>query len=134
MNTTATTSKKQQAVRRLSQFSICFLGFALLSAGCQFQPPGGLPIESGLLGTIVDQANKTQEENAEASKFIIYMHEFEANTPTHADLLRGNASLPGEFEFQSANRVQGFRLNPDGQDHVRQIARHLTATLSLIHI
>jgi len=86
MNTTASKFKKQQAARRLSQCSICFLGFALLTAGCQVQPPGGLPIQADLLGTVVDQANKTQEENAEASKFIIYMHEFEANTPSHADI------------------------------------------------
>jgi len=128
MNPAATSYKQQHFAARLSQFSICVLAIALLSSGCRLQPPGGQPIEPGLLGSVVDEANRTQEENAEASKFIIYMHEFEPNTPNHADLLRGQATIPGEFEFQTKNRIQGFRLNPDGQDHVRQIARHLIAT------
>ena len=127
----ANTSKKTQVPFRLSQFSICVLVVALSSLGCRLQPPGGQPIEPNLLGSVVDEANRTQEENAEASKFIIYMHEFEPNTPNHAELLRGQAQLPGEFEYQTENRIQGFRLNPDGQDHVRQIARHLLANQTL---
>ena len=127
----ANKSNKRQVAVRLSQFSIGLLIIALLSLGCRLQPPGGQPIEPGLLGTVVDEANRTQEENAEASKFIIYMHEFEPNTPNYAELLRSKSTLPNEFEFQTEDRVQGFRLNPDGQDHVRQIARSLIATQPL---
>ena len=128
MNPAVHNSKSRQVAIRLSQFSIGLLVLALLSLGCRLQPPGGRPLEPGLLGTVVDEANRTQEENAEAAKFIVYMHEFEPNTPNHANLLRAKTTIPGDFEFQTENRIQGFRLNPDGQDHVRQIARHLIAT------
>jgi len=125
-------NKRHRAIR-LSQFSIGLLSLVILFSGCQVQPPGGSPIEPSLLGTVVDQANKTQEENAEASKFIIYMHEFEPNTPNHAELLHGQSAIPGQFKYQTPERAQGFRLNPDGQDHVRQIARSLIATQSLVN-
>ena len=103
---------------------------ALVSGGCRLQPPGGAPLQPGPLGSVVDEANRTQEENAEAAKFIIYMHEFEPNTPNHAELFREQPAIAGEFEFQTQDRVEGFRLNPAGQDHVRQIARSLIATQS----
>lgn len=131
MTSAANTFPKPRISYRLSQFSICLTVIALLSLGCRLQPPGGTPIEPGLLGTVVDQANRTQEENAEAAKFIVYMHEFEPNTPNHAELLRGEAALPDEFKYQTQDRIQGFRLNPDGQDHVRQIARYLIANQSI---
>lgn len=102
----------------------------LMSVGCRVQPPGGASLQPGALGSVVDQANKIQEENAEAAKFIVYMHEFEANTPNHAKLLQGKAAIPGEFKFATEDRIKGFRLNPAGQDHVRQIARHLISTQS----
>ena len=59
---------------------LCSLSVLLAAAGCTtpslfYQPPP--PPE--MLGTKVDQLNQIQEENAEASKFVIYQHEFELN-------------------------------------------------------
>jgi hypothetical protein len=59
------------------------------------------------LGTYVDEPFKIQEENAEASKFVIYQHEFELNDSDSGDVLNG------------------LRLNEEGEDHVRQIAGNL---------
>ncbi len=57
------------------------------------------------LGTGIDHIMKTQEENAEAWKYMVYMHEFELN----------------EVDDQG-NNIGGWRLNEAGEDHVRQIA------------
>ncbi|MFO0903514.1 MAG: hypothetical protein U0939_10965 [Pirellulales bacterium] len=57
------------------------------------------------LGSGVDQIMKTQEENAEAWKYTVYMHEFELN----------------EVDVDG-NNIGGWRLNEAGEDHVRQIA------------
>lgn len=121
------TSKCGFATVRLG-LPICLLVVALLSGGCKVHPPGGTPIQPGLLGSVVDQANRMQEENAEAAKFIVYMHEFEPNTPNHAGKLQGEAAILGEFEYRTEDRFQGFRLTPYGQDHIRQIARYLIST------
>lgn len=116
------------AVFTLSILGVCLCAIALVSVGCRLQPPGGAPLQPGPLGSVVDEANRTQEENAEVAKFIIYMHEFEPNIPNQAKLFREESAIAGEFEFQTQDRIQGFRLNPAGQDHVRQIARSLIAT------
>lgn len=59
------------------------------------QPPPSPP-----LGTINDSIWQIQEANAEASKFVVYAHEF---------------------------KLHGDRLNSYGEDHVKQIAVELTA-------
>lgn len=61
------------------------------------------------LGAEVDQINQMQEENAEASKFVIYQHEFELNT----------------------ERSAGWRLNYAGEDHVKQIAANISTGVDL---
>jgi hypothetical protein len=48
-----------------------------------------------------------QEENAEASKFVIYQHEFELNKEKEGVM------------------VEGIRLNEYGEDHVRRIAENV---------
>jgi len=103
---------------------------ALMSVGCRIQPPGGASLQPSGLGSVVDEANRTQEENAEAAKFIVYMHEFEVNTPNQAKLFQSKAGIDGKFKFDTDDRIQGFRLNPAGQDHIRQIARHLISSQS----
>ena len=60
-----------------------------------------------MLGTSVDTMNMTQENNAEASKYVLYAHEFELNHPT------------------DRSGVSGWKLNNYGQDHVKQIAANL---------
>lgn len=80
----------------------------LATAGCTspsmfYQAP--FPPE--MLGTKVDQLMQIQEDNAEASKFVIYQHEFELNE-TKEDRIR-----------------DGLRLNAYGEDHVREIAENL---------
>ena len=51
----------------------------MVLAGCRALPPGGSPITPMPLGSVVDEANRMQEENAEPAKFIVYVHEFELN-------------------------------------------------------
>jgi hypothetical protein len=71
------------------------------------------------LGSVVDEVNRQQEENAELAKFTIYMHEFEINAlPVKDDAVdSGNGVLN--------QGARGYRLTPSGKDHVRQIARQL---------
>ena len=59
------------------------------------------------LGTYVDEPFRIQEENAEASKYVIYQHEFKLNRSDDDDIL------------------SGLRLNEEGEDHVRRIAENL---------
>jgi len=59
------------------------------------------------LGHQVDQINRIQQNNADAAKFVIPMHEFELNDPSDQD---GRS---------------GWRLNGYGEDHVKQIAASL---------
>lgn len=92
-------------------------------AGCNIQPPGGTPIDiNAPLGSVLDEVNRLQEENAEASKFVIYDHEFEINAPL--EYPKEEVAKP-EFKFRPENRVRGFRLNEFGQDHVASIAQEL---------
>lgn len=62
-----------------------------------------------MLGMVVDQLNEQQEVNAEASKYVVYQHEFELN------------------EFGDGTKKPGLRLNPYGEDHLKQIAANLRA-------
>ena len=87
---------------------VCSLSVLLAAAGCTtpslfYQPPP--PPE--MLGTKVDQLMQTQEENAEASKFVIYQHEFELNKAREGEM------------------VEGIRLNEYGEDHVKRIAENV---------
>lgn len=88
--------------------SLCSLSALIVAAGCTtpgmfYQPPP--PPE--MLGTKVDQIMEMQEQNAEASKFVVYQHEFELNKSN-----KGSATA-------------GIRLNEYGEDHVRRIAENL---------
>lgn len=56
------------------------------------------------LGAEVDQPMMQQELNAEAAKFVVYMHEFELN------------------RTDEQGQEHGWRLNEDGEDHLKQIA------------
>lgn len=56
------------------------------------------------LGAEVDNPMMQQEHNAEAAKFVVYMHEFELN------------------RTDEQGREHGWRLNEDGEDHLKQIA------------
>ncbi len=72
-------------------------GLALgLAAGCYHHDCETMCVDPPApLGTLSDPVWQKQEENAEASKFVIYEHEFIANTS---------------------------RLNRAGEDHVKEIA------------
>ena len=65
------------------------------------------PPPPATLGTHVDAPFRIQEENAEASKFVVYQHEFKLNDSQDGDVLNG------------------LRLNEAGQDHLRRIAENL---------
>ncbi len=87
---------------------LCTLSMLLAAAGCttpslyyQAPPP------PQMLGTVVDQINQTQEANAEASKFVIYQHEFQLNQATEKHV------------------ADGVKLNEQGEDHVKRIAENL---------
>ena len=95
----------------------------VLLGGCQVQPPGGSPISPQTLGTAVDQINLAQENNAEAAKLIVYTHEFEINLQDSPD--NENARPGRPFEFKNPSRIHGLGLNPDGLEHVQQVASFL---------
>ena len=69
-----------------SQLMLSTLGLSLLFAGCRC---GGLGNHDDagpeMLGTKVDALNMTQEINAEASKFVVYTHEFESQEMNSED-------------------------------------------------
>ena len=78
----------------------------LTAVGCATRHP--LAVQPPLpLGSEVDQIMLLQENNAEAAKFTIYMHEFELNGTTRD------------------GRARGWRLNESGEDHLKQIAAGL---------
>lgn len=74
-------------------------------AGCQSRCPHIPANAPPPLGAELDQMNQIQEHNAEAAKFIVYMHEFEMN---HGQ--------------PDGSNIGGYRLNAYGEDHVKQIA------------
>lgn len=78
------------------------------TGGCRgkhqfYQEPPPPPV----LGTYVDNPMEIQEVNAEASKFVIYDHEFQLATAE-------DGKMKGTYH-----------LNEDGEDHVRKIAANL---------
>ena len=108
---------------RLSLNAVATMIMTAVLMGCHAQPPGGSPIETIMLGSTLDEINRQQEENAEAAKFVIYMHEFEINIPlTHP---HGTDSAVEDFELIAPERVRVFRLTPYGEDHVARIAYEL---------
>ena len=95
---------------------------AIAVLGCRALPPGGAPITPMPLGSVVDEANRLQEDNAEAAKFIVYCHEFELNKPFE---LPAEYTKSKQYEGIPEFILRGFRLNPHGQDHVKRIAYEL---------
>jgi hypothetical protein len=86
------------------------LGTALfLQSGCyrsngrRVEAPPPRPLGAG-----TDHIMMTQEINAEASKYVVYAHEFQLNHPND---VQGNT---------------GWRLNPYGEDHVKRIAANMS--------
>lgn len=107
-----------------SRMRIAMLALSTSLLGCHVHPPGGNVIQPQTLGASVDEANRQQEENAELAKMIVYSHEFESNL-NDAPTGTGDESEQENFRYVPAQRPRGFRLTPDGQDHVRQIAKVL---------
>ncbi len=101
------------------------LGAIVLCVGCHPQPPGGMPIQPVTLGTVVDEANRLQEENAEMAKLIVYTHEFEINLQHEPPKTLSDDNKNQGFQYEPTVQIRGIRLTPDGQDHVRRIARLL---------
>ena len=95
-------------------YFLVVLAVVLSAVGCRRrdadlfyeQPPP--PV---VLGTHVDEPFEIQERNAEASKFVIYSHEFRLND--------------NDEEVGDGDVLNGLRMNEDGQDHLRQIAASL---------
>jgi len=90
-----------------------------LSIGCHVQSPQGTPIGTRMLGSITDDINRQQEDNADAAKFVVYNHEFEINIPLE---YKDGIKQGEKFDFRAPERIRGFRLTPYGEDHVYQIA------------
>jgi hypothetical protein len=98
--------------KRTIWLSLLVTGSGLLAGGgCHGHKYASLfyqePPPPTVLGTEVDDVMRIQEENAEASKFVIYQHEFQLN------------------ESNDGEAVGGIRLNEDGEDHLRRIAQNL---------
>lgn len=102
---------------KLQPFAHWWLAAGCLTAGCLTLGVSGCawkdaplyyspPPSPEVLGTKVDQLMQMQEENAEASKYVIYQHEFKLN-----DADQGQP---------------GLRLNEYGEDHVKRIAEMLS--------
>lgn len=85
--------------------SACLGSLMIFGCAASREPP--LVPPPVMLGSEVDQLMTQQERNAESSKFVIPMHEFELNQ-----------KLPD-------GRERGWRLNEFGEDHVKQIAARL---------
>ena len=100
-------------------------------SGCQVQGPAGSPVEPIVLGSVVDEVNRIQEENAELAKLIVYVHEFEINMPLQADKSdESKAEIAAKgFQYITPNHVRGFRFTPYGQDHLWQIAQRIQQVL-----
>ena len=104
---------------------IAIFAWLFLIAGCQVQPPSGNVIQPPVLGTVVDQVNQQQEENAEYAKFVIYQHEFEINLQDELQIADDDQSKESSFTYKPPNRIRGHRLTPDGESHAVSYT-HLT--------
>jgi len=108
------------------QFAMVVIATLVLTSGCRYiQPARGTPINKDAgLGSVVDQVNQQQEENAEASKFVLYEHEFEVNVPlAHPE----DGEVEEKFQYQPEERLRGFRMTPLGEMHLMQIAEYIVA-------
>lgn len=79
----------------------------MMSSGCQHLYHSVDEPEPPMLGQTLDRINMQQEENAEASKYVMYQHEFELN------------------KYEDGRNVGGYRLNAAGEDHIKQIAANV---------
>lgn len=92
----------------------------LAAVGCKSRMRFEHPEHPMPLGSQSDAIFQQQEDNAEAAKFVIYNHEFELNKPEWE--IRLNRPYDGP--------ERGFRLSPNGQDHVRRIAAKINEGVS----
>ncbi len=105
------------------------LGAIMVVGGCKMPQPLGTPIQAPPLGSVVDEANRIQEENAEFAKLIVYIHEFELNQPReHID----PPWTTNDVGSTNTREARGFRLNDYGMDHIRKIARQLQSGISQV--
>lgn len=117
-------SNQLQQFPKLAAALGCALSFLLL-LGCK-TTQRGLPIHPAPLGSKVDEANRTQENNAEAAKFIVYAHEFELNLPKQLPTADGQLRQDDDqHPPDGVSLAPGCRLNDYGLDHVERIAREL---------
>ncbi len=98
--------------KQANQTWLVYIGIVSLVAaapGCRSAAPlfHVPPDQPQMLGMVVDQLNEQQEVNAEASKYVVYQHEFEVN------------------EFGDGRKEPGLKLNEFGEDHVKRIASNL---------
>jgi hypothetical protein len=83
------------------------LTLCVVSSGCQHLTRSVNEPAPPMLGQTLDRINMRQEDNAEASKYVVYQHEFDLN------------------KFENGQNVGGYHLNEAGQDHVKQIAANV---------
>lgn len=83
------------------------LAMTVVSSGCQTIYSTVNEPTPPMLGQTVDRINIQQEDNAEASKYVVYEHEF--------DLVK----------FEDGKNMGGYRLNEAGEDHIKQIAANV---------
>lgn len=125
MNSTENTNQTRRRCAALLASTAVVL-FGLFANGCRTPDIGGSPTQPPPLGSVVDEVNRIQEDNAELAKLIVYVHEFELNKPRKvidAPWSRSEAQVRTNARQETESR--GFRLNDDGMDHVRRLARRL---------
>ena len=102
--------KHPLAKYRWSPFAL--LAMLIMLGGCNRPKPSMFydsPPPPHVLGESIDEINQLQEENAEASKYVIYQHEFKLN------------------DSRYGKPASGIRLNEYGEDHLKQIAKNMRA-------
>ena len=92
-------------MKRLYRFAPATILGLLTTFGCSGR--NAMVDSPAPLGAEIDQTMMQQENNAEAAKFVLYMHEFELN------------------RTDGLGVEHGWRLNEDGEDHLKQIAASL---------
>ncbi|OYP37694.1 hypothetical protein [Rhodopirellula sp. MGV] len=107
---------------------VVVVAIAVFVLGCRVPTPMGEVIEPEVLGTAVDSINRTQEENAELAKYIVYSHEFEINLQEDPSRRAAGEKSNSIFDYVGEPRAHGLRLTPAGEDHVRQIAQWVQQT------
>lgn len=104
--------KRISRATRAAATGLLVLTASAAISGCHFGAAPFLyvpPVPPHMLGTQTDGIMEQQEVNAEASKYVIYVHEFK---------------LPEQHEGRV---VSPLRLNTYGEDHVKRIAASLRA-------